>query len=182
MDTIANLEHSVKNPKTVDRDEIRKASHLLGQQGSITKQATAALKPLIDWKPPKGIGDIVIPGLLNLPSPSLGDVWKGTTVSSGSLTLSIPSPTVHWDQSILSDSSNFGNGGGGGGLLSSLFNLAKQAEGAVNDAAGLLTGADGLSSIAFEDVMNLVSRLTSAVQGTFRLLDPIVVSIFPHQY
>ncbi|KAI4267005.1 MAG: hypothetical protein L6R35_006888, partial [Caloplaca aegaea] len=182
MDTIANLEHSVKNPKTVDRDEIRKASHLLGQQGSITKQATAALKPLIDWKPPKGIGDIVIPGLLNLPSPSLGDVWKGTTVSSGSLTLSIPSPTVHWDQSILSDSSNFGNGGGGGGLLSSLFNLAKQAEGAVNDAAGLLTGADGLSSIAFEDVMNLVSRLTSAVQDVGGLgagLEEIELDAFP---
>ncbi|KAL8985189.1 MAG: hypothetical protein Q9177_004504 [Variospora cf. flavescens] len=182
MDTITNLDNSIKDLQTVNRNEIRKASQLLGQQGSITKRATAALKPLIDWKPPKGIGDIVIPGLLNLPSPSVGDVWKGTTVSSGSLTLSIPSPTVHWDQSILSDSSNFGDGGGGGGLLSSLLNLAKQAEGAVNDAAGLLTGADGLSSIAFEDVMNLVSRLTSAVQDVGGLgagLEEIELDAFP---
>ncbi|KAL8654527.1 MAG: hypothetical protein Q9210_001438 [Variospora velana] len=76
MDTITNLDNSVKDPKTVNKEDIKKASQLLGHQGSVVKQVTAALKPLIDWKPPKGIGEIVIPGLLNLPSPSLGDVWK----------------------------------------------------------------------------------------------------------
>lgn len=175
-DTIDNLKNSIKDPKKINKDDLNKAEQLLGRQGSTTGQVTQALKPLTDWKPPKGNDDIILRGILTMPSPSVGDNWKGTTIPG---TLTVPSPTLHWDQNIMDDhggsGSNSGNGGGngggngwgggGGGFFSGLFNLAKQAEGAVDGAANALNHLSGLSDISFNDVSNVVSQLTSAAQG-----------------
>ncbi|KAL8746688.1 MAG: hypothetical protein Q9184_007712, partial [Pyrenodesmia sp. 2 TL-2023] len=155
-DTIDDLKNSVKDPKKVNKDDLRKADQLLGKQGSITGQVPQALTPLTDWKPPKGNDDIILRGILTIPSPSIGDNWKGTTISG---TLTVPSPTLHWDQNIMDDHGDSGsnsgngggNGGGGGGFFSGLLNLAKQAEGAVNGAANALTHLSGLSDISFSD-------------------------------
>ncbi len=182
-DTIDDLKNSIKDPKNINKDDIHKADQLLGKQGSVTGHITQALKPLTDWKPPKGNDDIILGGILTLPSPSVGDDWKGTTIPG---TLTVPSPTLNWDHNIMDDhggSSNPGNGGGnsdgnggggggggeggggGGGFFSGLINLAKQAEGAVNGAANTLTHLSGLSDISVSDVSGVISQLTSAAQG-----------------
>ncbi|KAI4181364.1 MAG: hypothetical protein LQ346_006800, partial [Caloplaca aetnensis] len=80
-DTVDDLKNSIKDPTKINKDDIHKADQLLGKQGSITGQVTQALKPLTDWKPPRGNDDIILSGILTLPSPSAGDNWKGTTIS-----------------------------------------------------------------------------------------------------
>ncbi|KAI4113428.1 MAG: hypothetical protein LQ345_005593, partial [Seirophora villosa] len=79
-DTITDLTNAIKDPKRINKDDLRKADSKLGKEGSLTQQVTPVLKPLSEWKPPKGSNDINLSGILSLPAPSLGDNWKGTTI------------------------------------------------------------------------------------------------------
>lgn len=186
-DSINHLATAIKDPVKIKRtrsDEIHQADQLVGKQGSVTQQVTRTLQPLTDWKPPSGSNDIIIlPGLLSLANPTLGDNWKGTTIPG---TLSIPSPTLHWDQSLMfttsiannagsgvgsssgsggSGAGDGGSGGDGASSLSHLLGLAKQAESAVHNAATALTSLSGQSSPSGSDLSNLVSLLTSSAEG-----------------
>ncbi|KAL8681480.1 MAG: hypothetical protein Q9186_002426 [Xanthomendoza sp. 1 TL-2023] len=145
-DGINNLANSIKDPKKVNMEDIKKANSLLGEAGTVTRQADSILKPLTQWKAPEGSNDIILPGILTLPTPALGDNWKGTTIPG---VLTVPSPTLHWDQSLLAGSGTGadlgaggggggGGGGGAGGLLAGLIGLAKQAEGSVKAAGDAL--------------------------------------------
>lgn len=127
-ETVSDLTNAVKDPKKVNKDDVRKAADKLGSKGSVTQQVTQGLKQLTDWKPPKGLSDVNVSGVLSLPAPSLGDNWKGTTVPG---TLTVPSPSIHWSKHSMSTSSaaaaaaaggkgdsdgeGEGEGGGGGG-------------------------------------------------------------------
>ncbi|KAL8767216.1 MAG: hypothetical protein Q9209_006221 [Squamulea sp. 1 TL-2023] len=165
-EAIRYLTDSITNPVAVNRDDLHKANGLLGQQASITKQIAPSLEQLANWKPPKGSNDVTLPGILSLPSPSLGDNWKGTTIPD---ILTVPSPTVRWDKALLIASntpispdtggssegggSRGGNGGGGGddgnggatggSLLLGLLRLAKQAKDAMNSLASAVAGLSG---------------------------------------
>lgn len=98
-DTITDLTNAIKDPKRINKDDLRKADSKLGKQGSLTQQVTPALKPLSEWKPPKGSNDINLSGILSLPAPSLGDNWKGTTIPG---TLTVSSPSVPWSKASMS--------------------------------------------------------------------------------
>lgn len=156
-EAITDLTNAVKSPKkNVNVNDIRKAVQLLGKQGSVTQQITQAFKQLIDWKPPKGVGDIILPDSVTLPSPSLGDSWKGTTMKG---TLSVPSPSVHWDKPSSSSSKS------GSSAMEGLKDLGQQAVSAVEGASSSLLLLSGLSSASFTDFSNLLGLLTSAAEG-----------------
>ncbi|KAL8837209.1 MAG: hypothetical protein Q9176_005840 [Flavoplaca citrina] len=174
---INSLTNAIKNPKQINNADIAKANALLGKQGSVTQQVLSTFKQLTDWKPPAGSNDIILPDLLTLPSPSLGDNWKGTIVPG---VLTIPSPSLHWSKGIMSAGNNpgavagssGGSGGGAaagaagaaGGVISGLLGLAKQAEGAVASAGKEITRLSGLPSIDAPQLSNAVSLLTSATE------------------
>ncbi|KAL9037749.1 MAG: hypothetical protein Q9180_003547, partial [Flavoplaca navasiana] len=176
-DGINSLTNAIKNPKQIKIADIAKANALLGKQGSVTQQVLSTFKQLTDWKPPVGSNDIILPDLLTLPSPSLGDNWKGTIVPG---VLTIPSPSLHWSKGIMSASNNPGaaagsSGGSGGvaaagaagaagGVISGLLGLAKQAEGAVASAGKEITRLSGLPNIDAPQLSNAVSLLTSATK------------------
>ncbi|KAL8697238.1 MAG: hypothetical protein Q9224_002413 [Gallowayella concinna] len=114
---------------------------------------------------PHGVGGIIMPGLMTLPSPSLGDSWKGTTIPG---MLSVPSPTLRWDKSLFTSDKTSG-GAEGASLLSGLLGLAKQAENAVKKAADALNSLKCQRSldscpISFPDRSNAVAALASATQ------------------
>ncbi|KAL9608270.1 MAG: hypothetical protein Q9204_009248, partial [Flavoplaca sp. TL-2023a] len=175
---INSLTNAVKNPKQINNADIAKANALIGKQGSVTQQVLSTFKQLTDWKPPVGSNDIILPDLLTLPSPSLGDNWKGTIVPG---VLTIPSPSLHWSKGIMSAGNNPGaaagssgvSGGGAaagaagaaGGVISGLLGLAKQAEGAVASAGKEITHLSGLPNIDAPQLSNAVSLLTSATEG-----------------
>lgn len=164
---ITSLADSIKNPGQVNGQDIEKANSLLGEKGSVTQQVTATFKQLTGWKAPIGSNDIILPGLLTLPSPSLGDNWKGTVIPG---VLTIPSPTLHWSKALMSGSNPGGAAGGaaggaGGGILSGLLGLTKQAEGAVSNAGKELTRLSGLANIGANELSNAVSLITSATEG-----------------
>ncbi|KAL8785611.1 MAG: hypothetical protein Q9213_003265 [Squamulea squamosa] len=206
-EAIMYLTDSIKNPATVNKDDLRKPDGLLGQQGSVTKQVAPSLKQLADWKTPKGSNDVILSGILTLHSPSLGDNWRGTTIPG---ILTVPSPTIRWEKALLmannapgSSNAAGGSGGAGGGggdggnggaaagsLLSGLLSLAKQAEDAVNSLANAVTGLSGkcqpdLDScpISFPHrISDLVSQLTSATEDVGCLgagLDAIELDAWP---
>ncbi|KAL8750833.1 MAG: hypothetical protein Q9199_006816, partial [Rusavskia elegans] len=52
-DTITHLTDSIKDPAKVNKDDLKKADLLMGEQGSVTKQVSPNIKPLADWKLPK---------------------------------------------------------------------------------------------------------------------------------
>ncbi|KAL8782183.1 MAG: hypothetical protein Q9213_005619 [Squamulea squamosa] len=163
---ITNLANSIKDPKNVNMEDIKKANSLLGAEGSVTRQIDPILKPLTNWVAPKGTNDIVLPGIMTLPTPSLGDGWKGTTIPG---VLTVPSPTLHWHKDILLGTgagSSFGGGaeGGGAGILAGLLGLAKQAESAVQKAGNALTKLSGQSGISAGEMSNAVSLVTSATE------------------
>lgn len=182
-DAITHLTDSIKDPATVNKDELKKADQLMGKQGSVTKQVLPNIKPLTDWKLPKGANDIVLPEILTLPSPVLGDSWRGTVIPG---TLTVPSPSIPWDAALLSlgsggdgaagaGSTGGGGGGDGGpGLLSGLLDLAKQAEGAVRNAVDVVNSLfnlcrrDGFScSVSFPKLYDAVGQLMSATEGQY---------------
>ncbi|KAL8787213.1 MAG: hypothetical protein Q9213_002324 [Squamulea squamosa] len=121
----------------------------------------------------KEFNGIIIPGILTLPSPTLGDDWKGTIIPGA---LSIPSPSLHWDKSLLmskkssgGSASGDGSGSGVGSLLAGLLGLAKQAEDAVSKAASALNGLKCEKSldscpISFPNRANAVAALASAAE------------------
>lgn len=155
-DTITDVMSAVKDPKNVNINDIHKANQLLGKQGSVTQQVTPTFKQLTDWKPPKGIGDITLPGSVTLPSPSLADSWKGTTIPG---TLTVASPSAHWDKPPLSSSHSSSS------IMDGLKGLGKQAEDAVHAAASSLTHLSGLASASSSDFLGLVGLQTSAAEG-----------------
>lgn len=196
-DAITHLTDSVKDPATVNKDDLKKADQLMGKQGSVTKQVLPNIKPLTDWKLPKGANDIVLPGILTLPSPVLGDSWRGTVIPG---TLTVPSPSIPWDAALLSlggggdgaagaGSTGGGGGGDGGlGLLSGLLDLAKQAEGAVRNAVDVVNSLsnrcrrDKFScSVSFPKLYDAVGQLMSAAEGQYdytwlEVLDTVVLT------
>lgn len=178
---ITSLADSIKNPGQVNGQDIGKANSLLGEKGSVTQQVAATFKQLTGWKAPIGSNDIILPGLLTLPSPSLDDNWKGTVIPG---VLTIPSPTLHWSKALMSGSNPGGAagaasggaaGGAGGGILSGLLGLAKQAEGAVSNAGKELTRLSGLANIGANELSNAVSLVTSATEG--QCIHPIKQSL-----
>ncbi|KAL8671755.1 MAG: hypothetical protein Q9168_003750 [Polycauliona sp. 1 TL-2023] len=200
-DTITSLTQSIKDPTKVNKDEIKKADMIMGEQGSVFKQIAPVIMPLIAWKLPKGSNDVVLPGILTLPSPTLGDLWKGTTIPG---TLSVPSPTTPWEPALLlligaknaaaaagaaGAAGAGGGGGGGGGLLSALLNLAKQAESAVAGAADAMNALTSLCRrdafscpITFNKLSNALSQLLAATEDVGGLgagLDAIELDAFP---
>ncbi|KAL8750407.1 MAG: hypothetical protein Q9199_007090 [Rusavskia elegans] len=181
---ITSLANSIKNPGQVNGQDIGKANSLLGEKGSVTQQVAATFKQLTGWKAPIRSNDIILPGLLTLPSPSLDDSWKGTVVPG---VLTIPSPTLHWSKALMSGSNPGGAAGGaaggtsggaaggasggaaggaGGGILSGLLGLAKQAEGPVSNAGKELTR---LVTSATEDVGGLGAALDSSLSDAYEL-------------
>ncbi|KAL8992214.1 MAG: hypothetical protein Q9169_007275 [Polycauliona sp. 2 TL-2023] len=195
-DTITHLTNSMKNPARINKDDIKKADRIMGEQGSVFKQIVPVIKPLLDWKIPKGFNDIILPGILTLPSPTLGDKWTGTVIPN---TLSVPSPSTPWDAALLlfvgakgaaGAAGSSSGGGGAGGLLASLLNLAKQAEGAVKGAAdamnvlSTLCKRDAFSCpISFlKKLPNTMSQLLAATEDVGGLgagLDAIELDAFP---
>ncbi|KAL8684791.1 MAG: hypothetical protein Q9224_006131, partial [Gallowayella concinna] len=174
-DGINNLANSIKDPKKVNMEDIKKANSLLGKDGTVTRQADSILKPLTQWMAPIGSNDIILPGILTLPTPALGDNWKGTTIPG---VLTVPSPTLHWDQSLLAGSGTGadlgaggggggGGGGGAGGLLAGLIGLAKQAEGSVKAAGDALKQLSGQSSLAAKDATD-TGGLGAALDATLQ--------------
>ncbi|KAI4184694.1 MAG: hypothetical protein LQ348_004511 [Seirophora lacunosa] len=194
-DTITDLTNAIKDPKRINKDDLRKADSKLGKQGSLTQQVTPALKPLSEWKPPKGSNDINLSGILSLPAPSLGDNWKGTTIPAAGAVGGASGGEGGGSGSGGGDGGGSGGGGGGSvagvaagaaaggaGLLGGLFSLARQAEGAVRGAAGTLSDLSGLSNLAASDISNVVGQLTSAVQDVGGLgaeLAEIELDTFP---
>ncbi|KAL8765678.1 MAG: hypothetical protein Q9209_007316 [Squamulea sp. 1 TL-2023] len=166
---ISNLANAIKDSKNVNMEDIKKANSLLGAEGSVTRQIDPILKPLTNWVAPKGSNDIILPGIMTLPTPSLGDGWKGTVIPG---ILTVPSPTLHWHKDILSGtgarSSHGGGtgdaGGGGGGILAGLLGLAKQAESAVQNAGNTLAKLSGQSGISTGEMSKAVSLVTSATE------------------
>ncbi|KAL8935604.1 MAG: hypothetical protein Q9216_005340 [Gyalolechia sp. 2 TL-2023] len=146
-EAIDDLTNAVKDPKDLNVGDIRKAEQLLGKQSSVTQQVTETFKQLTDWKPPKGIGDIILDSA-TLPSPSVGDGWKGTTVNQ----ISVPSPSVNWNKPSSSSS------------MEGFKDLGQQAVNAVEAASSSLGLLSGLASASFSDFSNLLGLLTSAAQ------------------
>ena len=181
-DTITQLTNSIKDPAKVNKDDIQKAEKIMGEQGSVFEQIALIIKPLIDWKLPKEVKHITLPGILTLPSPTIGDRWKGTEIPG---TLAVPSPSIPWDAALLPLAGTGAGGGGGGGgrggvgdgvsqMLSGLLDLANQAEGAVRgavDAVNSLTSIcrrDEYSCrISFPKLSNALSQLTAATEGQY---------------
>lgn len=196
-DAITHLTDSIKDPATVNKNELKKADQLLGEQCSVTKQVSPNIKPLTDWKLPKGANDIVLPGILTLPSPVLGDSWRGTVIPG---TLTVHSPSIPLDAALLSLGGGGGGaagagstGGGGGGdggpdLLSGLLGLAKQAEGAVRNAVDVVNSLSNLCrrdksscSVSFPKLYDAVGQLMSATEGQYNypwleILDTFVLT------
>ncbi|KAL8979047.1 MAG: hypothetical protein Q9205_005527 [Flavoplaca limonia] len=169
----------------------------LGILGSVSKQIASIIKPLVDWKLPKGVNDITLPGILTLKSPTIGDGWKGTTIPG---TLTIPSPSITWDAALLplvgvgvgeagAASGGKGGGKGNGGVLSGLLSLAKQAETAVHGAADAMNSLSNLCQrdeyscpINFKKLSDAVSQLTSATEDVGALgagLDAVEMDAWP---
>ena len=161
QDTIDDLTKAISDPKNVNMDGIHKAQQSLGKQGSVTQQVEQAFKQLTDWKPPKGIGDITLPNSITLPSPTIGDNWKGTSTKD---TLTVPSPSVNWDKP--SSSSSYP----GSSIMELFKGLAQQASDAVTAAASSVTLLSGLASASSNDFYDLVGLFTSAIEGQFFLL------------
>ncbi|KAL8893276.1 MAG: hypothetical protein Q9192_005427, partial [Flavoplaca navasiana] len=196
-DTITHLTDSIKDPAKVKKDDVQKAEKIMGEQGSVFKQSVSIIKPLVDWKVPKGVNDITLPGILTLKSPTIGDGWKGTTIPG---TLTIPSPSITWDAALLplagagageagAASGGKGGGKGNGGVLSGLLSLAKQAETAVHGAADAMNSLSNLCQrdeyscpINFKKLSDAVSQLTSATEDVGGLgagLDIIEMDAWP---
>ncbi|KAL8693261.1 MAG: hypothetical protein Q9224_003786 [Gallowayella concinna] len=204
-DSINHLTNSIKEVskiKRVDRfgvkvnkEEIQKADQLLGKQGSVTQKVITTFKPLTGWKAPIGSNDIILPGKMTLPSPSLGDNWKGTTIPG---ILAVPAPTLHWDKKpIMADThagsssgnggqGTDGNGGAGGGteggsLLSGLLGLATQAEVAVRNVARTVINLSVRQEMSPSGLSNILAHFTTATQdvgGYGAALDDIEMSAF----
>ncbi|KAL8892774.1 MAG: hypothetical protein Q9215_000366 [Flavoplaca cf. flavocitrina] len=196
-DTITHLTNSIKDPAKVNKDDVQKAEKFMGEQGSVSKQIASIIKPLVDWKLPKGVNDITLPGILTLKSPTIGDGWKGTTIPG---TLTIPSPSITWDAALLplvgvgvgeagAASRGKGGGKGNGGVLSGLLSLAKQAETAVHGAADAMNSLSNLCQrdeyscpINFKKLSDAVSQLTSATEDVGALgagLDAVEMDAWP---
>ncbi|KAL8878659.1 MAG: hypothetical protein Q9198_003578, partial [Flavoplaca austrocitrina] len=196
-DTITHLTNSIKDPAKVKKDDVQKAEKFMGEQGSVSKQIASIIKPLVDWKLPKGVNDITLPGILTLKSPTIGDGWKGTTIPG---TLTIPSPSITWDAALLplvgvgvgeagAASRGKGGGKGNGGVLSGLLSLAKQAETAVHGAADAMNSLSNLCQrdeyscpINFKKLSDAVSQLTSATEDVGALgagLDAVEMDAWP---
>ena len=182
-DTITHLTNSIKDPTKVNKGDIQKADKIMGEQGTVFKQIAPIIKPLVDWKLPKGINDISLPGILTspLPSPTLGDGWKGTVIPG---TLTVASPRIPWDAALTPPAGGAAGGGGGGGgeggvggggasqMLSGLLDLAGQAEVAVRGAVDAVKGLTSLCRrdeyscpISFPKLSNALSQLMAATEG-----------------
>ena len=181
-DTITHLTNSIKDPTKVNKGDIQKADKIMGEQGTVFKQIAPIIKPLVDWKLPKGINDISLPGILTspLPSPTLGDGWKGTVIPG---TLTVVSPRIPWDAALTPPAGGAAGGGGGGGgggfggggasqMLSGLLDLAGQAEVAVRGAVDAVKGLTSLCRrdeyscpISFPKLSNALSQLMAATEG-----------------
>lgn len=153
QEAIDDLKNAIKDPKNVNIDKIRKAQQLIDRQ---IQQVTQPFKQLTDWKPPKGAGEMVLDSV-TLPSPTLGDSFKGTKIGD----ISIPSPSINWNKPFVSSSQT------GSTAMEGLKSLGEQAVSAVEAASSsflLLSGASS-GSIGFTTFGNLLGALTSAAEG-----------------